>query len=285
MAIRISLVHFLNSAPLGWGFLHGPFKEGFEVIPSAPSACADQLARGEADIGLIPSVEVQRIPGLAVIPGIAIASLEKVRSLLLIRPKGTRGNAIRSVALDTSSRTTVALTKILLAETMGLHPEFVPHPPDLRQMLARCDAALLIGDAALQVNLGDYDTIDLVEAWVGWQGKPFVCAVWAYRKSVEPARDLVATFQAARDWGMERFPEICAAYSKSLNLPAAFLEGYLRDNIDFNLGPRHLEGLREFHRLATKHKLIPELRDIEFINGQGGLAETAVRIPDDLNHG
>ncbi|MDR1728200.1 MAG: menaquinone biosynthesis protein [Acidobacteriota bacterium] len=265
MAIRISLVHFLNSAPLGWGFLHGPFQEGFEVIPSAPSVCADQLANGHADIGLIPSVEVQRIPGLAVIPGIAIASLDKVRSLLLIKPKGRPWDGVRSVALDTSSRTTVALTRILLAERMGLAPEFVPHPPDLPRMLGRCDAALLIGDAALQVRMEDYDTIDLVEAWVGWQKKPFVCAVWAGRKGVEYPEGMVATFHAARDWGLRRIPEICAAYARSLNLPADFLRGYLERNIDFDLGAEHLDGLREFHRLAAKHGLTPGFRRCEFM--------------------
>jgi len=263
MKIKISLVHFLNSAPLGWGFLHGPYSEGFEVIPSAPSVCADQLAKGEADIGLIPSIEYQRIPGLAIIPGISIASFEKVRSLLLIKPKERK--EIRSVALDTSSRTTAALTKILLYETRGIRPEFVPHPPDLKKMLCCCDAALLIGDAALQVDPGDYDTIDLVEEWFRWQKKPFVCAVWACRKGVAFPSNLVETFQAAKEWGLKRFPEIADSYAKSLNLPADFLEGYLERNINFDLGPGHIEGLREFHRLAEKHGLISNLRPLEFL--------------------
>jgi chorismate dehydratase len=262
MTIRISLVHFLNSAPLGWGFIHGPYKEGFEVIPSAPSACADQLARGEADIGLIPSVEYQRISNLAIIPGISIASFEKVRSLLLIKPKGKE---IRSVALDTSSRTTAALTRILLRETRGLQPEFVPHPPDIEKMLDRCDAALLIGDAALQVNPDDYDTIDLVEEWNRWRKKPFVCAVWACRKGAAFPPGLAGTFQAAKEWGLQRFPEIADSYAKSLNLPAAFLQDYLKRNINFDLGAEHIEGLKEFHRLAEKHGLISGLRPLEFL--------------------
>ena len=263
MTIRISLVHFLNSAPLGWGFLHGPFTKGFEVIPSAPSVCADQLAKGEADIGLIPSVEYQRIPDLAIIPGISISSFEKVRSLLLIKPRGKK--SINSVALDTSSRTTAALTKILLSETMGINPEFVPHPPDLKKMLDRCDAALLIGDAALQVNPDDYDTVDLVEEWNRWQKKPFVCAVWACRKDVRFPPDIVETFHAAKEWGLQRFPEISDSYAKSLNLSASFLKDYLERNINFDLGREHIEGLREFHRLAEKHGLIPNMRSIEFI--------------------
>jgi chorismate dehydratase len=264
MAIKISLVHFLNSAPLGWGFIHGPFKEGFEVISSAPSACADQLAKGEADIGLIPGVEYQRIPGLAIIPGISISSLKKVRSLLLIKPRGKE--EIRSVALDTSSRTTAALTRILMYETMGIQPEFVPHPPDLEKMLERCDAALLIGDAALQVNPDDYDTIDLVEEWNRWQKKPFVCAVWACRKDVVfPGGGIVEIFQEAKEWGLQRFPEIADSYAKSLNLSIKFLEDYLKRNINFDLGPEHIEGLREFHRLAGKHGLIQDIRPLEFL--------------------
>ena len=263
MAIRISLVHFLNSAPLGWGFLHGPYKEGFEVVPSAPSACADQLARGEVDIGLIPSVEYQRIPDLSIIPGISISSLEKVRSLLLIKPKGK--TAIHSVALDTSSRTTAAFTKILLYETKGLLPEFVPHPPNLEKMLSCCDAALLIGDAALQVNPDDYDTTDLVEEWNRWKKMPFVCAVWACRKDTVFPSDIVETFHAAKEWGLQRISEIAYTYTKTLNLPITFLKDYLEKNINFDLGPSHIDGLIEFHRLAEKHGLIPKFRSLEFI--------------------
>jgi chorismate dehydratase len=147
MKLRISLVHYLNSAPLGWAFLHGPFRDQFEVLPASPAVCADQLASGEVDIGLIPSIEYQRIPDLHIIPGISIASLGEVRSILLIKPKGQ--DSIRSVALDTSSRTSVALAKILLQVKMELRPEYVPHPPDPAAMLGRCDAALVIGDPAL----------------------------------------------------------------------------------------------------------------------------------------
>ena len=264
MAIKISLVHFLNSAPLGWGFLHGPYQNDFDVVPSTPSVCADRLARGEADIGLIPSVEYQRIPNLAIIPGISISSLKKVRSLLLIKPKGS--NTIRSVAIDTSSRTSAALTRILLFETMGIQPEFVPHPPNPEKMLSICDAALLIGDPALQINIDDYDTVDLVEEWTQWQKKPFVCAVWACRKSVASHPGLLEAFHAAKEWGLQRFPEIARRYAESLNLSDRFLEDYLRYNINFDLDFEHVEGLHEFYQLAKKHGLIPSLRPLEFIS-------------------
>jgi chorismate dehydratase len=213
---------------------------------------------------LIPSIEYQRIPSLQIVPGISIASLKKVRSLLLIKPKGKEH--IRSVALDDSSRTTVALTKILLQETMGIHPEFLSCPPDINRMLAQCDAALLIGDAALQVALEDYDTTDLVEAWVRWQNKPFVCAFWACRKDSAISLDLASIFLEARDWGLKHTPEIAAAYAAMLNLPAPFLENYLTQNIDYSLSPVHIEGLREFYNQANRIGLIPELKPLEFLS-------------------
>lgn len=264
MQIRISLVHYLNAAPLGWAFLRGGMRREFAVIPASPANCAEQLSRGDVDIGLIPSIEFQRIPNLQIIPGISIASLRRVRSLLLIKPKGMQ--TVRSVALDSNSRTTVALAKILLREKMGMHPEFVSCPPDPASMLARCDAALLIGDPALQVNPQDYDTTDLVESWVQWQQKPFVCAFWACRKGLQLPGNLQDVFMEARGWGLRHFSEIAAEYARSLNLPAAFLEHYLAHNIDFSLGPEHLDGLGRFYRLAKRLELIPELRPLEFVS-------------------
>jgi chorismate dehydratase len=263
MKIRISLVHYLNSAPLGWAFLHGPFQERFEVVPASPAVCADQLAKGEVDIGLIPSVEYERIPDLRIIPDISISSLAAVRSILLIRRKGTE--AIRSVALDTSSRTSVALAKILLQAKMGIHPEYVPHPPDPEAMLKLCDAALLIGDAALKIRLEEYDTTDLAELWAQWQQRPFVCAFWACRTSVPLPADVISVFREAKEWGLQRREEIASVFSKSLDLPMAFLEKYLRQNIDFDLGARHLDGLQRFYELAKQENLIAEFRPPRFL--------------------
>jgi chorismate dehydratase len=263
MKIRISLVHYLNAAPLGWAFQHGPYKECFDVVPASPANCADQLFQGQADIGLIPSIEYQRIPDLQIVPELSIASLHKVRSLLLIKPKGKE--KIFTVALDTSSRTTIALAKILLWATMDIHPQFLPCPPDINQMLARSDAAILIGDAALQVNLEDYDTIDLVEAWVSWQSRPFVCAFWACRKAPMISSDLNALFMEAKEWGLKHVSEIAAAYARSLKLPAPFLENYLTHNIDYSLSPAHIEGLWEFYSQANRLGLIPGLKPLEFL--------------------
>lgn len=262
MKTRISLVHYLNAAPLGWAFLHGPMSSRFEVIPSSPADCADMLSSGQADIGLIPSIEYERIPGLRIIPKVCISSPGAVRSILLIRPKGVE--AIGSVALDTSSRTSVALTKVLLHLGMGIRPEYYPFPPNPVAMLRRCDAALLIGDPALQVRVEDYETIDLAEQWVEWQKKPFVCAVWACRESALSAADLDSVFLEAREWGLARRGEIAAAFAKTLNLPEQFLEEYLYRNIHYDLSPAHVEGLERFYRLAKQENLIPELRPVQF---------------------
>jgi chorismate dehydratase len=264
MKIRISLVHYLNSAPLGWAFLHGPFRSEFEVVPASPARCADQLSSGEVDIGLIPSIEYQRIPQLQIIPDISISSLREVRSILLIKSRETQ--SIGSVALDSSSRTSVALTKVLLQAKMRIHPEYVSHPPDLPAMLKRCDAALLIGDPALRVQPENFDTIDLAGEWFQWQKKPFVCAFWACRADAKLPSGLPSIFREAKKWGLERREEIADAFGKSLNLPKSFLEHYLTNNIDYNLAPEHVEGLRRFYELAKQEELIPELRPLKFLS-------------------
>lgn len=261
MKIRISLVHYLNSAPLGWAFLHGPYRNLFEVLPSSPAKCADQLAAGQVDIGLIPSIEYQRIHDLRIIPGISIASLGCVRSILLIKHKGKE--EIQSVALDSSSRTSVALARILLQAKMGLRPHYQTHSPDAATMLAHCDAALVIGDPALQIRLEDFDSLDLAGEWVGWRKKPFVCAFWACRAGVQFPSDLVEIFQEAKAWGLRRRGEIASVYSQSLGLPATFLEDYLANNIDYDFGSLHMGGLEEFYRLAREEDLIGETRELQ----------------------
>jgi chorismate dehydratase len=236
----------------------------FEVIPSSPARCADQLSSGEVEIGLIPSIEYARIPSLRILPGMAIASLAEVRSILLVRPRDKQ--SIRSVALDTTSRTSVVLTKLLLEDIMGIQPEFVPHSPDLDSMLKRCDAALLIGDAALGVNLEDYHSVDLGKMWFEWQKKPFVFAFWACRSDVSVSDDLVETFQLAKEWGLKKRSEIASVYSEKLSLPREFLEHYLLYNINYELGPDHILGLQAYYRLAVERGHILEAKPLNFLH-------------------
>ncbi len=263
MSLKISLVHYLNAAPLGWYFLHGPKRHEFEILSASPAKCADQLAGGEVDIGLIPAIEYQRIPNLVVIPDVAIAASNEVRSVLLVRRRDCR--TIRSVALDTSSRTSVALVKLLLHSRIGIHPEFAPHEPQIAEMLQKHDAALLIGDAALRCSPDEYEIMDLAAAWRDWQGKPFVFAFWACRGDAVVPEDLVDIFVEAKRWGLARIEEIAACYAPTLDLPVDFLEGYLRHNLDHNMGQEHREGLERFYRLAFEAGLIERLQSVRFM--------------------
>ena len=274
LKIRISLVDYLNAAPLGWAFLHGPLKDRFEVLLSSPACCAEQLAAGDVDIGLIPSIEYQKIPDLSIIPGIAIAASTQVRSVVMVRPQGRF--PIRSVALDTSSRTSVALLRLLLHSKMGLNPRFVHHPPDLPQMLKACDAALLIGDAALQVSPRDYDLLDLAEEWVAWQARPFVFAFWACRRSPRLPHDLTEVFQQAKDWGLRSLSEIVDRAAFRLSLPPASLWDYFERNIQYEMTVSCTEGLERFYDLAFDAGLIPGRQSVRFLNTPG---ENDISIP------
>jgi len=266
LKLRISFSGYLNSAPLVWSFLHGPLRDRFEVTESSPALCADYLARGQADIALIPSIEYQRIPDLEIIPDVAVAARGPVRSVLLV---GHRESEIRSVAVDTNSRTSVVLLRVWLRSLLNLAPEFVPHVPDLPQMLERCDAALLIGDSALCLPAGRYEVLDLAEAWVQWQEKPFVFALWACRPRIAETDSLVSVIQEAKAWGLGMRREIAENYSRRLKMPAAELEDYLFRNVDYDLSDGHLEGLRQFYRLAGEEGLVSLAQPLRFPRGSG----------------
>lgn len=261
MKIRISFSGYLNSAPLGWSFLHGPLRDRFEVSELSPARCADYLARGEVDIALIPSIEYQRIPDLQVIPDIAVAARGPVRSVLFVRHKK---RTIRTVALDTCSRTSAVLLKLWMRSVLNLVPEFVPHGPDLPRMLETCDAALLIGDSALCLPADRYEVVDLAEAWVGWQGRPFVFALWACRAGIAETDGLVSVFQEAKAWGLGMRNQIAGIYARRLNLAASDLEDYLIRSVDYDLCSSHLEGLRRFYQLADDGGLVSARQQLRF---------------------
>src|SRR6516164_11283279 len=180
-ALRVSAISFLNTASLMWDFERGEAVKDFEISYTIPSKCAAALAAGEADIGIIPAVTYAQIPGLVILPNIAIAAKDHVRSILLISKKPIED--VKTVATDTSSRTSVALTQVLFARFFGGHREFTPHPPDINEMLKEHDAALLIGDSALQISMHDspYHLYDLGHEWKRLTDKPFVFAFWAVR--------------------------------------------------------------------------------------------------------
>src|SRR5215471_8317590 len=188
--LRISLVDFLNARPLTWGLVHDP-PEGIFISRDTPSVCADKLASGEVDIGLIPSIEYQRIPGLRVVRSLGIAASSEVRSVLLVSEVSR--DKIRSVSLDPASRTSATLVRILLKRVYGLDPEYVG------EKIA--DAKLIIGDPALKTRLNGHVVLDLAAEWRAFSGHPFVFAFWAIREgraTGETAALLKRSYEAGR---------------------------------------------------------------------------------------
>ena len=252
-AIRISLIDYVNTWPLTWGFLRGAI-EGIERFHDVPAACAARLARGEVDAGLIPAVEAARIPGVRIVRGVGIAARERVRSVLLCsrRPLEVGCATIRTVALDVSSRSSAAMVRILLRELYRLEPEYHEAVPDLSEMLRHHDAALLIGDPALTADLAGLFVLDLAEGWRRLTGLPFVFAVWAVRPAVPPE-----PFLWSRDYAQRHFEELVDEAVARTGLPRDLLGEYLGGNLHHDLDADDEKGLAEFYRRAHRHGLIP----------------------------
>jgi predicted solute-binding protein len=298
--LRVSIVEFLNTAPLVWGFTDGPLVGRYDLSFTVPSLCAEALRNGQADIAIIPAVEYQRIPNLVLLPDMGVAAKGEVRSILLLAKKPVQ--LVKRLALDTNSRSSVALVRLLCRGLWNITPEFVDAAPDPSAMLAAADAALLIGDPALRVRIqmddlhtrqsaapgadccsGDgsdlpvpgVDTLfiyDVAQQWREMTGKPCVLAVWAGRPdAVTP--EVVADFLASRDYGLSRIGDIAEGASLKLELPPNPLESYLRDSIDFSLDADNLAGLDLYFKKCAEAGLIPAARPVVF--AAGGLAKTS----------
>jgi chorismate dehydratase len=245
-----------------WGFEHG--LGNFEIAYTVPSQCAAELARGAADIGIIPSAAYATIPNLAIIPGIAIASKRAVRSILLVSRKPFED--IRTIVLDSSSLTSVVLTRVLFEKYWGGQREFASADPNLDVMLAGYDAALLIGDPALRVDRSRYNTWDLAEEWIRFTGKPFVFAFWAVRQDAlkESRLNLARHFQASLNQGLQSssLEEIAKTWSPRLGLSQDDIREYLTRNIHFYLDADCVEGLKLFYRYAYECKLLPRVSEL-----------------------
>jgi chorismate dehydratase len=264
--LKISAISYLNTAPLLWDFEHGEAAD-FDISYTLPSACAEALRAGTADIGIIPAAAYATIPDLVIIPDVAIAAQRAVRSILLVSKVPLE--KVRTVALDTSSMTSVALTKILFAKWLGGARDYSAMPPNLDQMLAHCDAALLIGDPALQVDRSRYVTVDLAEEWIRRTGKSFVFAFWAIRREALAGRNALAiteTFKKSRDHGLnaKNLETIVQEWLPRLNLPAESIRSYLTRNIHYYLDPPCLEGLQLFYRYGAELGVLPPPPKLEF---------------------
>lgn len=268
--LRISAISFLNTAPLMWDFEHGEAAGDFAIEYTIPSACAAALVANQADIGIIPAVSYAEIPGLVILPNIAIAAKDFVRSILLVSKKPIE--QIETVATDTSSRTSVALLQVLFAKFFGGHRQLTPHAPELDAMLRSHDAALLIGDAALQMLANqEYLVYDLAHLWHERTHQPFVFAFWAVRlDSLDRASsglDLVKVFQQSRDHGLEaaNLRIIAQEWSRKLRLSEADIHTYLTENVHYYLDRQNHAGLQLFLRYSQEIGLIPAAPELRFL--------------------
>jgi len=255
-AVRLGAVCYLNAEPHVYGLQDD---EGFAIERELPARVALRLHQGEVDLGLIPSVEYA-FGAYAIVPGAAIASRGPVRSVCLFH----RGplERVRRVALDTSSRTSAALVRILLRERLGRDPQYLAMGPGLAEMLAVADAALLIGDPALD-QADDLQRLDLGAEWLRLTGLPFVFAFWAGRPGcVNPAG--VQRLQQALAEGRANLEAIASRQARGELARAERYRAYLCDNIVFELGEAEQAGLREFYRRAHALSLIPAVPELRF---------------------
>jgi chorismate dehydratase len=283
--LRISIVQYLNTAPLVWGFTNGPLAGKYDLSFTVPSQCAEALRSGAVDIAIIPAIEYQRIPDLLVLPDLAIASKNRVRSLLIVAKKPIE--QVRSMALDRSSRSTQALTRILAAEHWKIDPEFFETEPNLSAMLEKADAAMIIGDPALRISIAIekksavspqgravcqaatlgitsaeiFHVYDVVGEWRKFSSLPAVMAIWAARPEVVTP-EVLADFADSRNFGLSKIAAISLEAARELELPQQALESYLRHNIDFSLGEENRRGLERYFHEAEKLRLIPRNKKI-----------------------
>jgi predicted solute-binding protein len=258
---RVASVSYLNALPLTWGLSRGSGRGVFDLAFHPPAECARLLQDGMADMALIPSVEFERILGLVPVPGTGVVSRREVRSVLLM----TRADppAIRTLAVDFNSRTSVALTQLVLARRHGCRPALVTMPPDPDAMLGRCDAALVIGDPALRASVEAEGIpegrgpriIDLAGAWHEMTGLPFVFAFWACR-AVLDAPAMAGILEQSLQEGLQAIDRIAEEEAGRTGVPAGAIASYLRRNIRYRIGPEESESLRLFYRLCCEEGLI-----------------------------
>ena len=258
--VRMGAVGYLNARPLTWALDRSPGR--WQVRYDLPSVCARLLYDGEVDLGLVPSIEYLRSDQYRFVPGVGIGSRGPVASVALFtrRPIGD----IRHIALDTSSRTSIALIRVLCHHRFRIQPDFVPHGPDLAAMVRDYDAGLLIGDPALDADPGllGVAKIDLGAEWTAMTGLPFVYAAWTGRAGTVGA-EAVRLLQDAQAEGVASYEAIAAEYGRGDDGRTQRALVYLRDNMRYGLGRDEEAGLQTFLDYAADLGQTPR-RALEF---------------------
>jgi chorismate dehydratase len=258
-AVRLGAVSYLNAWPLTWTLRGSP---RWAVRQDVPAVCAALLHAGDVDLGLIPSVEYLHCPDYRFVPGVGIGSRGAIASVAIYTTREMRD--VRRLALDTTSRTSVALARVLCARRYDVSPEFVPHTPDLPRMIDGADAALLIGDRALEADheaLG-LRKLDLGAEWTAMSGLPFIYAAWTGRAGAITPTD-VADLQRAQEDGVRAIDAIAAEYGRGDEASTRRASRYLRDNVRYGLGADEAAGLQLFLDYAAELGLGAR-RQVEF---------------------
>jgi chorismate dehydratase len=258
---RISASSYSNTAPLVWSFLYGKNHGKVEIIlDNAPARSAELLSQGRVDAALVPVAAYQQIDGVRLVPGVCVGARERVRSVCLVTRGGDLAD-VRSVSLDTSSKTSAALTKIIFREFLAFEPEWRASGPDLERMLEESDCALLIGDPALQTwQDPGLRVFDLAELWREHTGLGFVFAMW-----MTASRTCTVDFASARDEGLEHVDAISANYASHLDLSEAEMKTYLTQNISYTIDEGMQRGMELYFKLGNKHQLWESVRELRYI--------------------
>lgn len=273
---RISASSYSNTAPLVWSFLYGQNRGKYELImDNAPARSAELLAQKRIDAALVPVIAYQLIENIRLVPNVCVGAKEKVRSVCLVT-KGEDLEQVKTVALDISSKTSVALTKIIFREFLGFEPKFENAAPNAEEMLKTADCALLIGDPALMISDESEFKVqnpnskvrlrkfDLVELWRKFTGFGFVFAMWmANVEKLETAKKI--NFAAARDEGIAHADEIILNYESQITLPREDFKKYLTENISYSINDSMQKGLELYFKLAHKNGLCENLKPLKFI--------------------
>jgi chorismate dehydratase len=285
--LRLAAIGFLNPAPLMWDFEHAPLAshlvQRYQVESMMPSECADRLAKGAADIGLVPIAALATTPGLRILPGCTIASKGRVRSLLLVRRAAQPLEKLRDVAADIASRTTLVYARILLHKWGNPAAPFVPMVADLDAMLDHADAAIVIGDPALlaleeranRIERTGEDIVyhDLAEEWHALMGTAFVSAVWAAGPACSSDLDesIAADLVRSRDHGLANIDALVGEWSRRIPLPEETIRAYLTTNIHYVLDEECAQGMRSFFHEAAEVGALPEYT----LSGVGGVSASS----------
>jgi predicted solute-binding protein len=261
---RISASSYSNTAPLVWSFLYGSNRGKYELImDNAPARSAELLSQKRVDAALVPVIAYQFIEDLRLIPNVCVGAKEKVKSVCLVT-KGEDLADVKTVSLDVSSKTSVALTKIIFREFLNFEPLYKESKPNLENMLGESDCALLIGDPALMIDEKKYRKFDLAELWKSYTGFGFVFAMWmANSEKLEIAKTI--DLAHARDEGLQHLDEIISNYESEISLDRAEFRKYLSENISYSIDDSMQKGLQLYFELAKKNGLIADLKPLRFI--------------------